>query len=78
MNRNEAWRACQSRFAMRLCGQSPMSEPDTDFDVQSVVDAVYWDDGERQRAIKEGFSSCHRFDQRLFDQLKREFEGAFA
>ncbi len=77
MNRYEAWRACQVRFAMRLCGQAPMKEPETEFDVQSIVDSVGWNDEERKRMISEGFNACHKFDQRLFDQLKRNFEGAW-
>ncbi len=77
MNRHDAWRACQSRLALRLCGQSPVAERTTNFDVQSVVDAVYWDDHERKRAIQAGFAATHQFDSRLFDQLKKSFESAW-
>lgn len=75
--KSKAWRACQSRMASRLCGMAPPGEPKTEFNVDAVVDSVYWDDAERRKSIAEGFNAALHFDERVFKQLRQKFEGAW-
>ena len=73
----EAWRACQTHLALRLSGLSPTKPTRVEFNVQDVIDAIYWDYNERQQAIKRGFEATRKFDDALFRTLRNEFETAW-
>lgn len=63
-----AWRACQVAYAVRVCGQSLVTEaPPTDFDVLGLVDNAAVPAGESLSAHKHAWAA-----------LKRDFERAWA